>query len=280
MKLIKPSYEILQPFDCLDPVESAKRAIERAGRVSYKSEDKITDRSWIQFFDMLKERKHLSVFEFGELFFRIPVGSPFYDKEYMEKTSTISFFTNNPFSKCKSITESTRDFLEQRVAYISTNFRVIEENDIDWNWLSQYMCEPTDKHERKITVKFICSRGISHELVRHRIGMSYVQESQRYVNYSKDKFGNEITFIMPEYGNNCSHFIESLERAEKDYFYLLGLGWKPQEAREVLPNATKTEIIVAGFPENWKHFFDLRTANNAHPEMRRLTIPLQKELNI
>ena len=278
MKLIKPSFEILQPFNCLDPVESAKRAIERAGRVSYKSEDKITDRSWIRFFDMLKEKKHLSVFEFGELFFRIPVGTPFYDKEYLYKISIIQFFKNNQFSKCNTVSEEI-SMLEQRVHYISTNFRVIQEHSdfIDWKWLSQYLCQPTDNHERKITVKFICSRGISHELVRHRVNMSYVQESQRYVNYSKDKFGNEITFIMPEYGINCPKFIESLERAEKDYFYLLGLGWKPQEAREVLPNATKTEIIVTGFRENWKHFFDLRTADSAHPEMRRLTIPLQEE---
>lgn len=280
MKLIEPSFEILKPFDCVDPIESAKRAIERAGRTSYKSEDKITERSWISFFEMLKEKKHLSVFEFGELFLRIPIGSPAYDNEYLQKIDIKKFFNNNIYSKCHTVNETTKDLSEQEVVYISTNFRVIEENNgiLNWKWLSQYVCHPTDNHSQKISVKFICSRAISHELVRHRT-FSMIQESQRYVNYSKDKFGSEITYIMPEYGHNCSRFIESLERAEKDYFYLLGLGWKPQEAREVLPNATKTEIILSGFKEDWEHFFKLRTADNTHPEMRKLTIPLQIEIN-
>lgn len=278
MKLIKPSFEILHPFDCFDKVESAKRAIERAGRVSYKSEDKITDRSWIRFFDMLKEKKHLSVFEFGELFFRIPIGSPAYDDNYLYKISVCQFFRNNPYSKYNKVSESTSDLLEQQVVYISTNFRVIEENKdiIDWEWLAKYLTDPTDKHEKKITVKFICSRGIANEIVRHR-KFSFMQESQRYCNYGSDKFNSQITFIEPEYSTNVYKFNESIEQAEKAYFYLLGLGWKPQQAREVLPNATKTEIIMSGYIDDWKHFFELRTADNAHPEMRRLTIPLQEE---
>ena len=278
MKLIEPSFEILQPFDCVDPIESAKKSIERAGRTSYKSEDKITERSWIRFFDMLKEKKHLSVFEFGELFFRIPIGSPAYDDEYLYKISVIQFFNNNRYSKCNKVIESTKDLLEQQIAYISTNFRVVEENNdfLNWDWLSQYVCCPTDKHSQKISVKFICSRSISHELVRHR-AFSMIQESQRYVNYSKDKFEKQVTFIDPKFNKGCYKFEELLEQAEKAYFYLLGLGWLPQEAREVLPNATKTEIILSGFKEDWEHFFKLRTAVNAHPEMRRLTVPLQEE---
>lgn len=133
----------------------------------------------------------------------------------------------------------------------------------------------------QLSVRFICDRAFSHELVRHRL-LSFSQESQRYCNYSKEKFGKEITFIepinitpdtdvYPEWYTLMSH-------AESAYFELLEHGLLPQEARSVLPNATKTEVVATGNFREWRHVLELRTADDAHPEMRRLMIPLLMEL--
>ena len=146
-----------------------------------------------------------------------------------------------------------------------------------------------NKHEAMlehayITVKFICDRGISHELVRHRIA-SFAQESTRYCNYSKDKFGNEITVIKPyflnEYTEAYQFWKNSCLTAEKNYFNLLELGFTPQEARCVLPNSLKTEVVVTMNIREWRHFFNLRASGKTgkpHPQMLELTIPLLNEL--
>lgn len=140
-----------------------------------------------------------------------------------------------------------------------------------------------------MTIKFVCDRGVSHEIVRHRVA-SYAQESTRYCNYSKDKFGNEITVIKPFFFNNEQedgigytdmryfYWKESCEWAEEYYFKLLELGATPQEARSVLPNSLKTEIVVTMNLRELRHFLRLRTAKAAHPQMREITIPLLNEL--
>lgn len=132
-----------------------------------------------------------------------------------------------------------------------------------------------------LSVKFIVDRGVSHELVRHRIA-SFAQESTRYCNYSKDKFGKEITVIKPfffeEETQNYLSWEKAMEEAEKHYFNLLENGATPQEARSVLPNSTKTEITITANYREWRSFFKLRTAKAAHPQMREVTIPLLKEL--
>lgn len=140
-----------------------------------------------------------------------------------------------------------------------------------------------------LSVKFICDRGVSHELVRHRIA-SFAQESARYCNYSKDKFGNEITVIKPCFFGIGSHvdgrdtnvmyesWVRACEESEREYFYLLRRGASPQEARSVLPNSLKTEIVITANYREWRNFFKLRTAKAAHPQMRELTIPLLQEL--
>lgn len=156
-----------------------------------------------------------------------------------------------------------------------------------------------------ITVKFVCDRGISHELVRHRTG-NYAQESQRYVNYSQDKHGNQLTFIKPLWFENIEEgfydknyysqlevngrYVTGLEQVENEFlFHLLDVEdlyltmvrtyhLSPQEVRSVLPNSVKTEINVKNDIRNWRHFFKLRTDKAAHPQMRELTIPLLKEL--
>ena len=131
------------------------------------------------------------------------------------------------------------------------------------------------------TVKFVVDRGVSHEIVRHRLA-SYCQESTRYCNYIKDGFGSEITFIKPffldENTGGWFHWKSSCEFAEYAYFGLLDLGCTPQEARSVLPNSLKTELMMTANLREWRTFFKLRTAPSAHPQMREVTIPLLKEL--
>lgn len=136
------------------------------------------------------------------------------------------------------------------------------------------------EHE-KITVRFVCDRGVTHEIVRHRIA-SYSQESTRYCNYSKDKFGGEITFIRPcfwaEDDEKFAVWKETMQSIEDSYVKLISLGAKPEEARSILPNSVKTEIMVTMNLREWRHFFKLRTAERAHPQIREVAIPLLNEL--
>lgn len=137
--------------------------------------------------------------------------------------------------------------------------------------------ESVIEHE-KVTVLFIVDRGISHEIVRHRIA-SYSQESTRYCNYSKGKFGSQITVIEPFFfldTDSYEAWKEACSLSEKYYFKLLSLSCSPQEARSVLPNSLKTEIVVTFNLREWRHFFKLRCSSNAHPQMRQVTIPLLK----
>ena len=135
------------------------------------------------------------------------------------------------------------------------------------------------------TVKFIVDRAISHEIVRHRMA-SYCQESTRYCSYNKDKFDNEITVIEPFFYANCIgekpwlyyHWEQSCKQAEETYMRLLREGSTPQEARSVLPNSLKTEILMTANIREWRHFLKLRTSSAAHPQIREVAVPLLKEL--
>ena len=133
-----------------------------------------------------------------------------------------------------------------------------------------------------ITVRIICDRGISHEIVRHRL-CSFSQESTRYANYSKDKFGNEITLIKPFYWEEKSdeykEWLSAMFKAEATYLNLIKMGASPQEARSVLPNSLKTEIIVTANLREWRHIFDLRCAKASHPQIREIMLPLLNEFN-
>lgn len=134
---------------------------------------------------------------------------------------------------------------------------------------------------RSLTVKFVCDRGVSHEIVRHRIA-SYAQESTRYVNYSKDKFGREITVIKPLFYEEGSEqyrlWYEAMQCAEKAYMALIESGSTPQEARAVLPSSLKTELVVTMNLREWRHFFKLRTSSAAHPQIIEVARPLLNEL--
>ena len=148
------------------------------------------------------------------------------------------------------------------------------------------------EHAPSLSVKFICSRGVSHEIVRHRL-FSFAQESTRYCNYSSGKFGRECTFVVPpdqewtkdildysfaERNSNKAEWYHAMLLAEDIYLDLLNKGWKPEQARDVLPNALKTEIVVTGNYREWRHFFKLRTDKAAHPHMRLLATALLEDL--
>lgn len=283
MKLIKPSFEIWeQPAG----LEGVYKQIERAGRVCYKSEDKITENSAKPFVGRMIESGHGAMLEHGTVYLAMPL-----ETMLPIEINGWGKYTKNPYSKGFKVCEVNG---QKRVA-VTTNLRVLVEN----GWLDnlQYICEPTKYHERRITVHFVCDRGVSHEFVRHRV-MSFAQESTRYCNYSKNKFGNELTFIIPcwvgegqenasledrdicgnTYADLC--FKENLAKAERAYFTLIKQGWTPQQARAVLPNSLKTELVVTGFTSDWEHFFGLRargTTGAPHPQAKELAEPLMKE---
>ena len=287
MKLIKPSFEIWEQPSGL---EGVYKQIERAGRICYKSEDKITEDSAKSFVDRMIKSGHGAMLEHGTVYLKV--------FNVIENSELIDKYKSNKYSVVKEGTEVYNchgDILYGSCKCITTNYRVLVEN----GWLDdlKYICKPTEFHEKRITVHFVCDRGVSHEFVRHRV-MSFAQESTRYCNYSKDKCGNELTFIQPcwldderlkLYGpyhtvirdkSLESIFIASLNNAEKDYIDLIDLGWKPQEARAVLPNSLKTELVVTGFVSDWNHFFDLRargTTGAPHPQAKELAEPLMKE---
>lgn len=140
--------------------------------------------------------------------------------------------------------------------------------------------ESVIEHE-KITVKIICDRGVSHEIVRHRIA-SYSQESTRYCNYTNDKFGKELTLIKPFFWSDDEKtyllWVDAMQKIEDTYNALIELGAKPEEARSILPNSLKTEIVVSMNLREWRHFFKLRTSLRAHPQMREVAIPILKKM--
>ena len=303
MKLIQSSYEIIdiQPRDIAIPdnmeigpkrikeelLNTVYRQIEAAGRTCYKSEDKITETSAKEFVERMINSGHHAMLEFGTVYLKQGV------EGIMNQINSLSDkYNNNKYSKVvvrvndnPGTTLLNGNFFFH-TAYITTNLRVLVEN----GWLDdlKYICEPTEYHEKRICVKFTVDRGISHELVRHRV-FSFAQESTRYCNYSKDKFGNELTFILPSWNyiksgdsNGVSvydgdFFEKALNEAEVYYLKLLKLGWTPQQARQVLPNALKTEINMCGFISDWEHVFELRDNSHAHPDMQVLMKPLHEE---
>lgn len=291
MKLIKPSHQIIEPTGYT--VDDIYKSIELAGRVSHKSEDRITEDSATTFVERMIKLGHGAVLEHGTVYLR-------YDFKAKEDSNRIAFrlwskYNENKYSE--SVQAQPIPGVPNGFVAITTNYRVLVEN----NWLDdlKYLCEPTEYHKKRYTVKFICDRGILAEFTRHR-KFSFMAESTRYCNYSKGKFNNELTFIHPlwmyhqesgDYGDlgnlkNKNHgnkdgtffeFIKALQYAEYYYFILLKEGWKPEQARNVLPLSLKTELYMCGFAEDWEKFFELRCAANAHPQARELAIPLREE---
>ena len=280
MKLIESKVEIVEQEPGL---EGVYKNIEKAGRLCYKSEDKICEGSAEKMVENLMKRGHGSPLEHGTVYLTL---------KWWQIGKKLKYVFNK-YSKIR------------KFKYVTTNYRVLVEN----NWLDdlQYLCEPTEHHEKRITVKMNCSIGISREFNRHRAN-SVCETSTRYCNYSKDKFGNEITFVIPEwmkdrvndtasYNNNddlarmpyaeavfdsrmlsdkaISIWLNDLKTIESDYMDLINEGLKPQEARSVLSLDTATEVIYTAYSSDWEHFIFLRTAVGAHPDARILANDLR-----
>mgnify|MGYP002549052880 FL=1 len=308
MKLIESSVQIIEEKD-------PYKMIELAGRTCYKSEDKITENSAKEFVDRMIKLGHGAMLEHGTIYLNVP------EQTYTEtledefgkfnnpNNGLVDRYRKNKYSKVNSVAadeELRKKYPKVRPFklthhYITTNLRVIIENG--WEKDLEWQCEPTEHHEKRITAKFICDRGVSHEFVRHRV-FSFAQESQRYCNYSKDKFNNELTFIKPTWldiptgdytywdGDWCDidnmkiqlpsdngvadNFLWCLNNARMQYRLLINKGLKPQEARGVLPNATKTELVMTGFESDWEGFFKLRCSGAAHPDAKKLADELYK----
>lgn len=267
MKLIKPSFEIIeQQYTCnkMDATAVQKREwllngiykqIELAGRTCYKSEDKITEDSAKGFVERMIKSGHGAMLEHGTVYLKICWEYPMdtiYDK-----------YKENKYSKVCRVLDSESLC---PIWYVTTNLRVLVEND--WMDDLKYLCEPTEYHEKRVTVRFILPIGISREFCRHRV-FSFAEQSTRYCNFSSDKFNNELTFIEDQW---CDK--ELLRQIE--YWYINSY-LKPQEKRNLLPLCTKTELVMTGFVSDWKHFFFLRCPINAHPQARELAIPLREE---
>lgn len=285
MKLIESKAELL-PWE--PGIEGVYKAIERAGRTCYKSENKMTDDSAKGFVDRMIASKHTAMLEQGTVYLT------FKDDAEEEVSFYFGEYVNNKYS--------IANYDKFGYVNVTTNLRVLVEN----NWLDdlKYLSDPTEYHEMRYSFKFTCSRAIANELVRHRV-FSFAQESQRYCNYSKDKFGGEITFIAPSWYNgslieeskgvkiwddfrrwndgNWIHvyckdvsskwFFKNCLESEHRYLHMINddnTKLSPQQAREVLPNSTKTEIVMTGFASDLRYLFDLRLFGKTgapHPDM-------------
>ena len=277
MKLVESKAEYIPQEEGL---EGIYKQIELAGRTAYHSLDKITPDSAKNFVDRMIKSKHGAALEHGTVYLFIPQETNY---EVFER------YIKNNYSHTFEILILSRP----KGLYVVTNYRVLVEN----NWLDdlQYLCSPTEFHERRYTMRFTCSRAIAQELTRHRV-FSYLMESQRYINYSKKRHGGEITYIIPSWMPQKERHIDTsngwgvmngeklyafLGKAERHYFYLLDSGLQPQQARDVLPNATKTELVVTGFSSDWKHLLDLRLfekTGKVHPDMKDLMQKTQKAM--
>ena len=286
MKLIKQSFEILEQKDFT--LKGIKQFIERCARVSYKSEDKITDTSYEKFVNMLESRGHDRPLEFGTVYL-----SRTSQKE--DNMKWLDKYAYNPWSKFSFGNGSTRINGELRnTIYVTTNYRVIKEHH--WEDDLQYLCEPTEYHHKRYTVHMILDRGVMDEFRTH-VGLSHLAESTRYCNYSKDKFNNEVTFIEPCWdiktaneiitpegthkSSNSYEFLAALKEAEYHYLNLLAKGWTPQQARSVLPLGIKSELISCGFEDAWENFMRRRSPKygdpGAHPMAAEIADKLCEE---
>lgn len=309
MKIVNPSVEIMRTgFETVDQI-TPEQFIEKVGRTCYKSEDRITEDSAAKFVSNLIERGHEAMIEHWNLIFKTNGGT--YqdfkaDLNLLLEGSNIPLTERlRPYLKFTDCDiddgdiryivsgnmRAWRDFAKACV----TGFGLIPQ--YMWGMVRNYplffpeyqtyipetftnnLFMPVSVNDlnsfertihQDITMKFICDRGVSHEIVRHRVA-SFAQESTRYCNYGKDKFGKEITVVRPSWGRTASvdfDWMKACGDAESAYFALLDKGCTPQEARSVLPNSLKTEIIVTMNLDGWNHFFDLRCAEGAHPDMK------------
>lgn len=261
MRIIEASVEIVKSDNPL-------KVVELAGRTCYKSEKKITSNSYQAFVDKMIESGHLAMLEHANYTFERKLYDTFLAEE-LER-----------YRSAKSI--ALTDFMKFTPGIVTANLRTLTELGVDiqgfvkterYRLLDIEVMEALPLRVREvhkhITLRFVCDRGVSHELVRHRT-VSFAQESTRFCNYGKG-----LTFIKPcffEYGEYArfSDWRETMQYVEEAYLGLLDRGCKPEEARTVLPNSLKTEVIMTTNIVGWKHFLDLRyrgITGKPHPQM-------------
>lgn len=301
MKLIKQSFEILEQKDFT--LVGIKKFIEKCGRVCYKSEDRITDTSYEKFVNMLERRDHTRPLEFGTVHLKMGYTefSTIIRATLLKKDKWNNIWIKynfNPIEHCLNITTNYRYYLEiKKVLKDTLNL------DMD-----VYITEEDNEfYPKRYTVHMILDRGVMDEFRTH-VELSHLAESTRYCNYSKDKFNNEITFIIPNWtkipeGSYPCHLDEEAvfipegwtfkERGvsgadklllmsygivEHDYNTLIKFyNWTPQQARETLPLAVKSELISCGFGSAWNNFFYRRDAKDAHPMAQEIAKPMHRE---
>jgi thymidylate synthase (FAD) len=303
MRAIKPFAEIMD----IDIGKDVLKKIEWIGRTCYKSTDKITDDSAEKFVAGLIKRSHEAMVEHASFCFEIDYGVYYWMREIIQML-TVEFgfksfmrFTCDERILMSGNVRAWRDLFSYMKRYtgIPTFFKdFIQENPILFpeyqnNFIVRVNTSPiipvhTDdlKTENEflthcdVTVRFVVDRGVTHEIVRHRPA-SFAQESTRYCNYAKDKFGGEITFIIPEFFKYGSEewclWKQAMEACEHTYMTMMELGVTPEKARSVLPNSLKTELIMTANCAEWIHFFGLRACNitgKAHPQMLEVARPL------
>ena len=275
MKLIKQSFEILEQKDFT--IKGIKQFVERCARVSYKSEDKITDTSYEKFVGMLESRGHDRPLEFGTVHLKMNAS----DFNKIRSTLCLNKIYNDQWIKHYYVGD---------VTYVTTNYRYYLNILEVFPKVEKFFTEENNEYyPKRYTVHMILDRGVMDEFRTH-VGLSHLAESTRYCNYSKDKFNNEVTFIKPcwvnisttdsavyDANNNGDYFIQALEDAENWYLSLLKEGWTPQQARSVLPLGIKSELISCGFEDAWKNFFYRRDAKDAHPMAQEIAKPMHKE---
>lgn len=283
MKLIEPSYEIItQKCDNKDTLlEDMYKHIELCSRICYKSEDKITENSAKEFVQRMIDSKHYAMLEHGTIYLEyhvkdpVEIGLESYHEQQIFFNKLVNKYSSNPYSIVK-----VNHYYD--TCFITTNYRVIVEND--WFDDIKLIHKPSIFYAKRYTVKFITDIGVGREFLRHRV-FSFANESTRFCNYSKDRFGNEITFIKPLWFNtlnehNQNEFLYNLDVLESAYLYWIKNSFKPQDARAILPLCTKSELVITGFDKDWIHFFELRalgTTGAPHPEAKRLAEPLMRE---
>ena len=289
MKLIKQDFNIVnqQGFS----IKDIKKHIEYCARISYKSQDKITDDSYEKFVNMLVKRDHARPLEFGTVHLKMP---------WKTFSNFVGFCISKGFWDSCWIKYNIDRESEDKIVYITTNYRYYKKLETlkplyGYVSMERFFTEEDNKfYPKRYTVHFVISRGIMDEFRTH-VGLSHLAESSRYCSYDKNRFGNELTFIIPNWVNtNCPNkeqeepSVSSMEwstailDAEASYMNLIKMGCTAQEAREVLPLSVKSELISCGFKDAWSNFFYRRCAKDAHPMAREIAIPLQekfKELN-
>lgn len=267
MKLIKQSFQFVNQKGFT--LRDIYKHIEYCARISYKSQDKITDTSYEKFVNMLESRGHDRPLEFGTVYLTLR-------GDDTDALRNIFIYAENPWTKIrKQVIKAEYDpNIRVVLNYVTTNYRVIVENHLEEDL--KYLCEPTEYHYKRYTAHMILDRGVMDEFRTH-VGLSHLAESTRYCNYSKDKFGNELTFIQPCWDIRGTNYIDFLQHAEYGYFRMLKNGWTPQQARSVLPLGIKSELISCGFKDAWENFFKRRDAPDAHPMAQEIANPMHKE---